>query len=553
MGATKYPQITSTSSLFDLAISNQFVICGPFLEGIKKVKAVCLICNRPTELNLDKLRKSQMPHNCCLQLEKFRMKFPQFEPYPEFAVSGKCTICGRSALTDEVESIVKDCPNCNFDVSFWAKGGTFSIYSTGEKYIIDLANGSGLMAERVEPRAKLIFRSSIPPREPEGFVEHLKLFAEASHWAIPSWYIADWDQGEKYLWRHINWVTDASDKALGNIVGFVLEKLASDTKYQIKAIQKRKKPAQKPTAAKSLGNEVESESGVPLKFVHYPPSRLGMIFAFSETRESAPYLCFCSKPILETIKALRDLPSIHAALLASSAYLPDSMLQRVKLLPSGEVDKLFQVEICHACCKVFPSLMSSTYEHGSFLYRWLYWYEKQECYLQGFEYPSYKSVPGRAEDEFSEYLRISDTLNTPLFDKPSYSKARDRISSLLSLLVKERFEIQSMGGSSHAEMTILKMVKELLPNQKIVSHFRPDWLNRLEIDIWIPEINTGIEYQGEQHYHPIEIWGGEVGLKDLQIRDARKRKVCKERGVRLIEIKYDQAISKESLADLLKI
>jgi hypothetical protein len=351
----------------------------------------------------------------------------------------------------------------------------------------------------------------------------------------------------------MNWLSDSSDKKLRIIVDYILEKLAGDTKFQIKATQKRKKPAQKPTAAKSEGNEIEIESGLPLKFVHYPPSRLGMIFAFSETKESTPYLCACSKIVLETIRALKGQSNLHSTLLVSAPYIPESISQRVKVHSEDEVENLFKIDICHACCKVFPSLMSSAYEHGSFIFRWLYWYEKQECYLQGFDYPSYRAIPGRVEDEFTEYLEISATLNTPSFDKPIYSKARDRIKSLLSLLVKERFEIQSLGGSSHAEMTILKMIKELLPTQKITSHFRPDWLNRLEIDIWIPEMNIGIEYQGEQHYHPIEIWGGDVGLRDLQIRDDRKRKICKERGVRLIEIKYDEAISKESLAKLLEI
>ena len=553
MGAAKYPLISTTSSLFNLALRQEFVICEPFLDGIKKVKAVCLVCNRPTELSIDKLRKSQMPHNCCIQLEKLRKKFPEFEPYPAFAISGKCTGCGRSALTDEIESTVKKCPRCNDDDSYWAKGGTFSIFISGEKFIIDLANGSGLIAERIETGARLVFRAIIPPREPEAFVENLKRYAEESGWAIPEWYLADWDQGSKHVWRHINWLSDSSEKELGIIVDYVLEKLAGDTKFQIKTTQKRKKPAQKPTAAKSEGNEIVIESGLPLKVVHYPPSRLGMIFAFSEVEESVPYLCDCSKVILETIRALKGLPNLYSALLVSAPYIPGSVMQRVKLGTDKDIDQLFRIEICHACCKVFPSLMSSAYEHGSFIFRWLYWYEKQECYLQGFDYPSFKAIPSRVEDEFTEYLKISATLNTPSFSKPTYSKARDRIRSLLSLLVKERFEIESLGGSSHAEITILKMVKELLPTQKIISHFRPDWLNRLEIDIWIPEMNIGIEYQGEQHYHPIEIWGGEVGLKDLQIRDSRKRKICKERGVRLIEIKYDEAISKSSLAKLLEI
>ena len=551
MSNAKYPTVKSTSELYDLAISHEFTICEPYLLGVKKIKAVCGKCHRGTELNIEKLRKNLLKRTCCVQLEKNKHLISAFEPYPPYAESGQCSSCGSTALTDEQETKVVDCPECNPQPSLWSKGGTVSIYKSGGTFIIDLSNGSGLLAERLDPDSAMVFKAIIPPREPKAFVDAFLLFAKANGWTKPTWYIADWSQGTKYTWRHSNWQISADEAILRAVVEFTLEKLSQDTKFQIKATQRRKKRAQKPTAALSIGNDLAIEGGLPLSQVHYPPKRLGMIFAFSNPEDSVPYLCSCSKVVLEAIGQLNDFPNLATAIQKSAPYISSPFLARVKDLPLGDTDQLFKDGICHACCKVFPSLMSSAYEHGSFTYRWLYWYEKQECFINGFEYPSYKSVPTRPVDEFSEYLEIVSSLNTPNFEIEKHKKARDRIGSLLTLLLKERFDIQSMGGSSHAEITILKMVRELLPDEKIVHHFRPDWLNGLEIDIWIPGLNIGIEYQGEQHYHPIEIWGGDVGLKDLQIRDARKMKTCKDLGVRLIEIKYDQAISKESIRDLL--
>jgi hypothetical protein len=553
MGIAKYPSVNSTPDLFELALAQDFIICEPFLPGVKKVKAICGRCNRPAELNIEKLRKNLLKRGCCDQFEKLKHSMPDFPPYPPYVESGSCSSCGSTALTDEQEVQVPDCPTCNPLSSLWAKGGTVSIYRSGANYIIDLSNGSGLVSDRLDPGSTMVFKAQIPPREPEAFIDAFQEAAQKYKWTKPTWYIADWSQGPKHIWRHLNWVIRAEEPILRTIVEFTLDKLSQDTKFQMKATQRRKKRAQKPTSALSKGNKFVIESGLPLKGVHYPPARLGMLFAFSDPSDSVPYLCSCSKAVLETLRDINNLPDLFSTIRQATPYVADSLIARAKSLSLDECEELFRDEICHACSKTFPSLMSSAYEHGSFTYRWLYWYEKQECFINGFDYPSYKPAKGRPLDEFTEHLEVVSALNTPSFEIEAHKKARDRISSLLHLLLKERFQIQSMGGSSHAEITILKMVKELLPDLKIVHHFRPDWLNGLEIDIWIPDLNIGIEYQGEQHYHPIEIWGGDVGLKDLQIRDARKKKLCKELGVKLIEIKYDQKISKDALKTLLAI
>lgn len=47
-----------------------------------------------------------------------------------------------------------------------------------------------------------------------------------------------------------------------------------------------------------------------------------------------------------------------------------------------------------------------------------------------------------------------------------------------------------------------------------------------------------IEYNGEQHYKPIEKWGGEEKLIVQQERDARKVQYCEEKGIPLLIIPY---------------
>jgi len=56
----------------------------------------------------------------------------------------------------------------------------------------------------------------------------------------------------------------------------------------------------------------------------------------------------------------------------------------------------------------------------------------------------------------------------------------------------------------------------------------------------IPKIDLAVEYQGEQHFKPIEIFGGEKGFQENKERDKRKKMLCEANGIRLEYINYDQ-------------
>jgi endogenous inhibitor of DNA gyrase (YacG/DUF329 family) len=65
----------------------------------------------------------------------------------------------------------------------------------------------------------------------------------------------------------------------------------------------------------------------------------------------------------------------------------------------------------------------------------------------------------------------------------------------------------------------------------IIDRNRRDILNGLEIDIWIPVLQTGIEYNGVYHLQPIH---GEEALQRVQARDSLKKKLAEDLGIRLI-------------------
>lgn len=78
-----------------------------------------------------------------------------------------------------------------------------------------------------------------------------------------------------------------------------------------------------------------------------------------------------------------------------------------------------------------------------------------------------------------------------------------------------------------------RMVLQLLGKITIEENFRPIWLDGLEIDLWLPELNIGFEFDGDQHVIPVY---GVDNLLDQVGRDVKKLKICNLRGVLLITI-----------------
>ncbi len=87
------------------------------------------------------------------------------------------------------------------------------------------------------------------------------------------------------------------------------------------------------------------------------------------------------------------------------------------------------------------------------------------------------------------------------------------------------------------ELSLFDIIRKRYPDT--LYQYRPEWLGRQSLDIYVPSIRTAIEYQGIQHYHPVDFFGGEEALLQRKELDEQKRALCKENGVRLIEWGYD--------------
>lgn len=135
-----------------------------------------------------------------------------------------------------------------------------------------------------------------------------------------------------------------------------------------------------------------------------------------------------------------------------------------------------------------------------------------------------------------------------------YQSARDNIECECGVCGKHWFPtpghlLSGTGcpqcSSSNGEQEITRYLDSSKIEYKPQHKFK-DLVGRnghlLSYDFYVPAFNLLIEYQGEQHYHPIDYFGGDAAFHRQQERDAKKRNYAKMNNYNLLEIKYDEDI-----------
>lgn len=98
-----------------------------------------------------------------------------------------------------------------------------------------------------------------------------------------------------------------------------------------------------------------------------------------------------------------------------------------------------------------------------------------------------------------------------------------------------------------------KRIKELLEQKQIKYETQKTfdgclYKRKLKFDFYLPEYNICLEYDGEQHFVKYRFEKDDKKLKIRQKRDKIKTEYCKENGINLIRIRYD-----ENVIDKLKL
>lgn len=98
------------------------------------------------------------------------------------------------------------------------------------------------------------------------------------------------------------------------------------------------------------------------------------------------------------------------------------------------------------------------------------------------------------------------------------------------------------------EFLLYAIVNAFFPHA--IYQFHDEWLGRQSLDIYIPSLRIGIEYQGQQHYEAVEIFSGEEGFEQRKILDARKKHLCEKNNIKLIEWPFTMKVTIENFIKL---
>ncbi len=105
--------------------------------------------------------------------------------------------------------------------------------------------------------------------------------------------------------------------------------------------------------------------------------------------------------------------------------------------------------------------------------------------------------------------------------------------------------IPEIGRGWASEVALLDLVRTIWPST--IHQWRPPFLGMQSVDIYVPDLRLAIEYQGQQHYEPIALFGGQEGFKLTCLRDEKKRTLLTRHGVSLLEWRYDLPITRDEL------
>lgn len=89
-----------------------------------------------------------------------------------------------------------------------------------------------------------------------------------------------------------------------------------------------------------------------------------------------------------------------------------------------------------------------------------------------------------------------------------------------------------------SQYRLQKLLQCKFPEHFTEWEYSPEWLNGQRIDIADTTYKIAIEYNGIQHYEPVEFFGGESAFEKQQIYDCEKEKLCTLNNYTLFKVPY---------------
>jgi very-short-patch-repair endonuclease len=185
--------------------------------------------------------------------------------------------------------------------------------------------------------------------------------------------------------------------------------------------------------------------------------------------------------------------------------------------------------------------------HGDF-------YMAPANHLIGQKCPSCSGVKRKTTEDFiSESILIHD--NKYSYEKTNYINNRSKViincpnHGYFEQTPKEHLKGHgcfNCSNFSKGENKVEKILKE--KNIKFIREYKfDDCISikgvKLPFDFYLPDLKTIIEYDGRQHFEPVERFGGLESFLRLKENDMIRNNWCKEKGIKLIRISYNNELS----------
>lgn len=310
------------------------------------------------------------------------------------------------------------------------------------------------------------------------------------------------------------------------------------------------------------------EENLPFPIVYYP-GHYGTFFAFTKSGDSKIYFCSCAKTaILNYIRLRVDTNEINNSdpqknYIISKSDFPKRIIYDLTHAEINDVNSVFDSlsfkdDVCHECNKITPTLSYCVPMYGSVFVLNYGWYINKQSYEYGVRPISFNILEDICPDEIFEHLDGGKTAFFKKYNSMSvtdlilaqannseFQKETRKIKKVIENEVRVKFGFKNVGEAWATETLLYHLVCQIFPTERVVRHYRPEFLEYLELDVFIPKLKIGIEYQGIQHFKPVDHWGGEKSFKQVVKRDARKKKLCLENDIKLIYFYHNEEISEE--------
>jgi hypothetical protein len=316
---------------------------------------------------------------------------------------------------------------------------------------------------------------------------------------------------------------------------------------------------------------------LPAPLVYYP-RREGAFLAFAASRDVQPALCACAEGAVRNLLRLGPDHSLFPEAVAATL-----------IGQAGPAALFFRPGLCHRCNLAAPAHRYCHELGGTQFVQTYGWYINQTYLRLGIHPESHDYLPEVCPPEFHDLLSQIQTLSQQVREaraqlaarmngprraiprgerthwpnvtaaelapleaiKRQLTKPKYDLRNAVENVTRTEFGVRAIGDRWLSETQLYQIVCQLFPGEQVLRRHRPEWMEGLELDIYLPGRRLALEYQGQQHFHPIKAWGGEDALKQLQERDARKVQICRQADVHLIAVDFTEPLTEEHIRKIL--